>query len=145
RDRSMSGDFVHLRVHTEYSLADSVIRIPSLLERVTSLGMPAVAVTDQVNLFAMVKFYKEALRRGIKPLVGADIWIDEPGEPRHPSRLALLCRNKDGYRNLCRLLTRAYLEGRRLGQVLVSRDWLEAEACRGLIALSAAREGDVGR
>ena len=141
----MSGDFVHLRVHTEYSLADSVIRIPSLLERVASLGMPAVAVTDQVNLFAMVKFYKEAFRRGIKPLVGADIWIDEPGEPRHPSRLVLLCRDKEGYRNLCRLLTRAYLEGRRLGQVLVTRDWLAPEACRGLIALSAAREGDVGR
>jgi DNA polymerase III subunit alpha len=141
----VSPGFVHLRVHTEYSLADSVIRIPALLERVAELGMPAVAVTDQANLFAMVKFYKEALKRGVKPLVGADLWIDEPGDPRHPSRLALLCRNLEGYRNLCRLLTRAYLEGRRLGQVLVTREWLEPEACRGLIALSTAREGDVGR
>jgi DNA polymerase III subunit alpha len=141
----MSAGFVHLRVHTEYSLADSVIRIPALLDRVASLGMPAVAVTDQVNLFAMVKFYQGALRRGIKPLVGADLWIDEPGDPRHPSRLAVLVRNLEGYRNLCRLLSRAYLEGRRLGQVLVARDWLEPAACAGLIALSAARDGDVGR
>jgi DNA polymerase III subunit alpha len=141
----MSAGFIHLRVHTEYSLADSVIRIPALLDRVAALGMPAVAVTDQVNLFSMVKFYRGALKRGIKPLVGADIWIDEPGDPRHPTRLALLCRNSEGYRNLCRLLTRAYLEGRRLGQVLVARDWLEPDACRGLVALSAAREGDIGR
>jgi DNA polymerase III subunit alpha len=137
--------FVHLRVHTEYSLADSVIRIPALLDRVAALDMPAVAVTDQVNLFAMVKFYRGALKRGLKPLVGADIWIDEPGDPRHPTRLALLCRNLEGYRSLCRLLTRAYLEGRRLGQVLISRDWLDPEACRGLIAQSAARDGDIGR
>ena len=141
----MSGEFIHLRVHTEYSLADSVIRIPQLLDRVAELGMPAVAVTDQVNLFAMVKFYRGALKRGIKPLVGADLWIDEPGDPRHPTRLAVLCRDNAGYRNLCRLLTRAYLEGRRLGQVLLSREWLTPEACSGLIALSAAREGDIGR
>jgi DNA polymerase III subunit alpha len=141
----MSPGFVHLRVHTEYSLADSVIRIPDLLSRIAELGMPAVAVTDQVNLFAMVKFYQGALRQGIKPLIGADVWIDEPADPRHPSRLALLCRNDAGYRNLCRLLTRAYLEGRRLGQVLLARDWLDAESCAGLIALSAAREGDIGR
>jgi len=141
----VSVPFVHLRVHTEYSLADSVIRIAGLVDRVAELGMPAVAVTDQVNLFAMVKFYRGALKRGLKPLVGADIWIDEPGDPRHPSRLSLLCRNDAGYRNLCRLLTRAFLEGRRLGQVLLQREWLEPAACEGLIALSAAREGDIGR
>jgi DNA polymerase III subunit alpha len=141
----VSAGFVHLRVHTEYSLADSVIRIPALLDRVATLDMPAVAVTDQVNLFAMVKFYRGALKRGIKPLVGADLWIDEPGDPRHPSRLVVLCRNTEGYRNLCRLMTRAYLEGRRLGQVLVAREWLEPGACAGLVALSAAREGDIGR
>jgi DNA polymerase III subunit alpha len=141
----VSVGFVHLRLHTEYSLADSVIRIPALLDRVAALGMPAVAVTDQVNLFAMVKFYRGALKRGLKPIVGADLWVDEPGDPRHPSRIALLCKNTAGYRNLCRLLSRAYLEGRRLGQVLVAREWLDPEACTGLIALSAAREGDVGR
>ncbi|NGP53612.1 DNA polymerase III subunit alpha [Thioalkalivibrio sp. XN8] len=141
----MTTPFIHLRLHTEYSLADSVIRIPALLARVAELGMPAVAVTDQVNLFGMVKFYRGALRQGIKPLVGADIWLDEPGDPRHPTRLSLLCGCDEGYRNLCRLLSRAYLEGRRLGQVLVRREWLDPQACGGLIALSAAREGDVGR
>jgi DNA polymerase III subunit alpha len=141
----MSAGFVHLRLHTEYSLADSVIRVPALLDRVAELHMPAVAVTDQVNLFAMVKFYRGAVKRGIKPIVGADLWIDEPGDARHPSRLAVLCRNLQGYRNLCRLLSRAYLEGRRLGQVLIAREWLEPAACEGLIALSAGREGDIGR
>ena len=141
----MTPGFVHLRLHTEYSLADSVIRIRELLERVAELRMPAVAVTDQSNLFAMVKFYRGAVARGIKPLVGVDLWIDEPGDSRHPSRLPLLCTGDGGYRNLCRLVSRAHLEGRRLGRVLVSREWLVPEACEGLIALSGGREGDVGR
>jgi ribonuclease HII len=141
---AMSPGFVHLRVHTEYSLADSVIRIPALLDRVAELGMPAVAVTDQVNLFAMVKFYKGALKRGIKPLVGADLWIDEPGDPRHPSRLALLCRNAglpEPVPPADARLSRGPSPGPGAGHARLAG----AAACRGLIALSAAREGDVGR
>ncbi|MEJ2522033.1 MAG: DNA polymerase III subunit alpha, partial [Gammaproteobacteria bacterium] len=140
-----SPAFVHLRVHTEYSLADSVVRIPALLDRVAELGMPAVAVTDQSNLFSMVKFYRGALARGIKPIVGCDLWIAEPSDERHPSRLPVLCADDVGYRNLCRLVSRAYLEGRKLGRILISRDWLEPECCAGLIALSGGREGDLGR
>jgi DNA polymerase-3 subunit alpha len=137
--------FVHLRLHTEYSLVDSVIRIPELVARVAELGMPAVAVTDEHNLFAMVKFYKEALAQGIKPLVGVDLWVAEAGERVAPSRITLLCMDEAGYKNLTRIVTRAYLEGQQRGIPRIERDWLDVELTRGLIALSSGVEGDVGR
>jgi len=139
----MPARFVHLRLHTEYSISDGLVRIPSLMQAVADAGMPAVAMTDQVNLFGLVKFYKAALASGIKPVVGVDLLIDE-GEGELPSRLTLLCRNGTGYRNLTRLVTRAYTEGRHGADPLVRRDWLEPLS-DGLIALSGAREGDVGR
>jgi len=92
----MSQGFVHLRLHTEYSLSDSVVRVPELVTAVAAAGMAAVAVTDQNNLFAMVKFYREALHNGVKPLVGVDLWIAEEGERTPPSRLTLLCQSQAG-------------------------------------------------
>jgi DNA polymerase III alpha subunit len=89
--------FVHLSVHTEYSLVDSTVRIPALIENVARAGMPAVALTDQSNLFAMVKFYRNALRSGVKPLIGVDAWIADPEQPAKPSRLLLMCQNETGY------------------------------------------------
>ncbi|MGP8033967.1 MAG: DNA polymerase III subunit alpha [Steroidobacteraceae bacterium] len=141
----MSPGFVHLRLHSEYSLSDSVVRIPELIAAVAAAGMPAVAVTDQNNLFAMVKFYREALQRGVKPIVGVDLAVREEGERRESSRLTLLCQSEDGYRNLARLLTRAYLEGRERGLPRIDRSWLTSANLAGLIALSGALEGDVGR
>ncbi len=138
-------EFVHLRVHTEYSLVDSVLRVPKLMEAVAAAGMPAVALTDQNNLFAMVKFYREAQSRGIKPLIGVDLLLAEPDERAEPARLTLLAKDHAGYRNLTRLVSRAYLEGQQRGVPLVQREWLDVAATRGLIALSGAREGDVGR
>jgi DNA polymerase-3 subunit alpha len=141
----MSQGFVHLRLHTEYSLSDSVVRIPELVAAVAAAGMPAVAVTDQNNLFAMVKFYREALRSGVKPLVGIDLWVAEEGERSAPTRLTLLCQSQAGYRNLARLVTRAYLEGQERGVPRIERRWLSVAALEGLIALSCATEGDIGR
>jgi DNA polymerase III subunit alpha len=141
----MSQGFVHLRLHTEYSLSDSVVRVPELVTAVAAAGMPAVAVTDQNNLFAMVKFYREALRSGVKPLVGVDLWVREEGERAAPSRLTLLCQSQAGYRNLTRLLTRAYLEGQERGIPRIERRWLTPGMLEGLIALSGAQEGDIGR
>jgi DNA polymerase III subunit alpha len=141
----MAQGFVHLRLHTEYSLSDSVVRVPELVAAVAAAGMPAVAVTDQNNLFAMVKFYREALRCGVKPLVGVDLLVREEGERVSPTRLTLLCQSQSGYRNLARLLTRAYLEGQERGTPRIERSWLSATALEGLIALSCATEGDVGR
>lgn len=139
----MNRPFVHLRVHTEYSLVDSVVRVPALMDAVASAGMPAVALTDQSNMFAMVKFYRAALARGIQPILGADLWLHaEEGDA--PCRLTLLCQNREGYLNLTRLISRSYIEGQQRGMALVDPAWLEGHGT-GLIALSGAREGDVGR
>jgi len=137
--------FVHLRLHTEYSLVDSVVRVPELVEATAAAAMPAVAVTDECNLFAMVKFYRAAQLRGVKPIVGVDVLLREPGERAEPTRLTLLCQNLDGYRNLTRLLSRAYLEGQRRSLPLCERAWLTPQSTAGLMALSCAQAGDIGR
>jgi DNA polymerase-3 subunit alpha len=139
----MPADFVHLRVHTEYSLSDGIVRIKPLLSQTREAGMPAVGVTDNVNLFGMVKFYKAALDAGVKPIVGVDLHLDE-GPKETPSRLTLIAQHREGYRNLCELLTRAYLHGQSRGQVLCQREWIEEKA-DGLIALSGGMVGDTGR
>ena len=138
----MPAEFVHLRVHTEYSLSDGIVRIKPLLSQTRDAGMPAVAITDNVNLFGMVKFYKAALGAGVKPIVGVDFHIDE-GPQETPSRLTLIAQHRDGYRHLCELLTRAYLHGQNRGQVLCRREWVEEKA-EGLIALSGGMVGDTG-
>ncbi len=118
----MAAPFVHLRLHTEYSLVDGLIRIKSLVKEVTAAGMPAVAVTDMSNLFALIKFYKTALGAGIKPIVGVDAWSQRSEEP--PTRLTLLCQNLAGYRNLTRLVSRSYLEGQQRGLPVIQHAWL---------------------
>jgi DNA polymerase-3 subunit alpha len=139
------AEFVHLRLHTEYSLIDSVVRVPELVDAAAAAGMRAVAVTDQNNLFAMVKFYRAALARGVKPIIGVDLLVRETGERQQPSRLTLLCQSQSGYRNITRLVSRAYLEGQQRGIPTVDRSWLSRESLDGLIALSCATEGDIGR
>ena len=86
----MAASFVHLRLHTEYSLVDGLIRIKSLIKQTVTAGMPAVAVTDMSNLFALIKFYKAALGLGVKPIVGVEAWVRHGDEP---ARLLLLCQN----------------------------------------------------
>lgn len=136
--------FVHLHLHTEFSLVDSTIRIKSLLQRAKELSMPAIAVTDQHNLFSLVKFYQAAEQTGIKPLVGADILIRSKDDSSSLSRLVLLCQNQTGYLNLCRLLSKAYLEGQQHGVAQIEHQWLSGFA-EGLIALSAGFEGEIGQ
>ena len=136
--------FVHLRLHTEYSLVDGIVRVPELMASVAAAGMPAVALTDQSNLFAMVKFYKEALRAGVKPLIGVDAWIREAGE-RASSRIVFLCQNLVGYRHLTQLVTRSFLEGQQRGAPMLERAWLQGEVLQGLIVLSGGAEGDIGQ
>ncbi|HEY8508785.1 MAG TPA: DNA polymerase III subunit alpha [Steroidobacteraceae bacterium] len=144
----MATGFVHLRLHTEYSLVDSVVRIPALVDAAVAGGMPAVAVTDQNNLFAMVKFYKAALAKGVKPIIGVDLLVRENSERVErvqTSRLTLLCQSQTGYANITRLVTKAYLEGQHRGVPMIDRRWLSPENTQGVIALSCATEGDVGR
>ena len=140
----MTTPFVHLHLHTEYSLADGLVRIKPLMQAVAEAGMPAVALTDRDNLFASVKFYRAAEAAGIKPIIGVDLRVRGAGEEDAPCRLVLLCKDRTGFRNLTRLVTRAYLEGQADGAPMAERAWV-AEAAEGLIALSGAREGDVGR
>ena len=139
----MTTPFVHLHLHTEYSLADGTVRIPQLVRTASDLGMPAVAVTDIANLYGMVKFYRAALSTGVKPVFGVDAWIENPEQPSTPNRLVLLVKNAAGYKNLCELLTRAYRQGQHSERPCISREWLRGHA-NGLIALSAAQAGDVG-
>ncbi len=134
--------FVHLHLHTEYSLVDSTVRIGKLIERSAREAMPAVAVTDQSNLFALVKFYRAAEKAGIKPIVGSDLWVEDPAF-KHVIRLTVLCQNLEGYRSLSRLVSRAYLDGHRGERVVIEPDWLIQENA-GLIVL-AGRESDIGR
>jgi len=125
-------------------MVDGTLRIKSLVEKARELGMPAIAVTDQHNLFALVKFYRAAEAAGIKPIIGADVLLRSPEDPDHVSRLVLLCQDRQGYLNLCSLLSLAYLEGQHHGAPYVRHDWV-AEHSAGLVALSAAREGDIGQ
>jgi len=140
----MTSPFVHLHLHTEYSLVDGTVRIKPLVEKAKELGMPAIAVTDQHNLFALVKFYRAAEAAGIKPIIGADVLIQSQEDPDYVSRIVLLCQDRQGYLNLCTLLSKGYLEGQHHGMPYVYMDWVEA-CSDGLIALSAGREGDIGQ
>ncbi|MES0874240.1 DNA polymerase III subunit alpha [Sinimarinibacterium thermocellulolyticum] len=148
------SDFVHLRVHTEFSLTDGIVRVEppkrkgggvgdTLTSRAAELGYPAIAITDRNNLFAMVKFYKAAEQHGIKPIVGVDLSLEERIVQEGPERLTLLVQNQTGYANLARLISLGYTEGQASGQPLIRWDWLAAHA-DGLIALSG-RDGGVFR
>ncbi|MGI9232715.1 MAG: DNA polymerase III subunit alpha [Woeseiaceae bacterium] len=139
-----SPPFVHLHLHTEYSLVDSTVRIPALMERCVATGMPAVALTDQNNLFGLVKFYRKAIAAGIKPIIGLDLRLFNDDEPERPFSLVLLCQNTAGYRKLSELVTRTYLEGQIRGMPMARREWLHNESCEGLIALSGGLHGDIG-
>ncbi len=139
----MTARFVHLHVHSEYSLQDSTVRLPPLMQQVRARGMGAVALTDLSNLFAVVKHYRAALAQGLKPIVGADLWIRHADRSEPISRLVVLCQDDTGYLNLKRLVSRAYLEGQLADRATVDIEWLR-EASEGLIALSAALDGDIG-
>ena len=128
-------NFIHLRIHSEYSLVDSVIRLDDLFDRLIAAQTPAVALTDQSNLFAAVKFYKAALKAGIKPILGVDLWLMNPAKPLEPWRFTLLCQNAQGYRHLTELVSRSYTEGQRQGIPQVDAAWLTISNCEGLIVL----------
>ncbi len=141
---SVEPRFIHLHLHTEYSLVDGLIDVKPLVKRCVAEGMPAVAVTDQSNLFALVKFYRAAQEAGIKPLAGADIHLQNPLDPQNPHALTLLVQNATGYQHLTALLSRAYQENQHQGVPQVKPEWLKA-LHQGLIVLSGAGRGDVGK
>ncbi|WP_409030910.1 DNA polymerase III subunit alpha [Janthinobacterium sp. CG_23.3] len=148
--------FVHLRVHSEYSIVDGLVRIDDVVGAAAKDRQAALAVTDLSNLFGMVKFYKAARGKGVKPVVGCDVWISNDDNRDKPSRLLLLAKNRVGYLQLCELLSKAWLTNQHKGRAEVRPEWLEALAgtplsllpdtspANGLIVLSGAHFGDVG-
>jgi len=140
----MEPKFIHLRIHSEFSLVDGIVRIKKMMSALVEQGAPAVAITDQSNLFSMVKFYRAATGSGVKPIIGVDVWLHNEEDSNTPFRLVLLAQNEVGYRNMTRLVSKSYQEGQHLGCPMLERCWLEAES-EGLIVLSGGREGDVGR
>src|SRR5579862_7501781 len=139
----MDPNFIHLRLHTEYSLSDGLLTIPSLVEKALAYSMPALAITDLSNLYATVKFYQAAIQLGIKPIIGVDLQLVNEKNNNHSSRLTLLCQTNLGYKNLLKLISRAYLEGQENGKPRIKKSWLENNS-EGLIALSGGEEGDIG-
>ncbi|MEY4843229.1 MAG: polymerase alpha subunit [Pseudomonadota bacterium] len=139
-----SVSFVHLRCHSEYSITDGIVRIDDYIDKASSQNMPALALTDLNNVFGLVKFYKAARDKGIKAILGADLWIENEINRDQPYRILALCQNDKGYLALSEILTRAYLENQYRGRVEVKKSWL-LEKNEGLIILSGASMGDVGQ
>lgn len=140
----MDPKFIHLRLHTEYSLSDGLLTIPTLMEKAAGFNMPAIAITDKANLYATVKFYQAAFKAGIKPIIGIDVQVANTPQAKESFLLTLLCQTHVGYKNLLHLVSRSYQEGQSTGLPLVQKAWLAA-CTEGLIALSGGLEGDVGQ
>ena len=134
--------FVHLRLHSEYSIVDGTVRIDQAIARAGEDAMPALALTDLSNVFGLVKFYQEARSRGVKPILGCDAWIANDADRERPSRALLLCQTRDGYRRLCELLTRAYRSNQHRNRAELRKEWLRELGTDGLIALSGAMQGE---
>ncbi|MBR7776957.1 DNA polymerase III subunit alpha [Undibacterium rugosum] len=140
--------FVHLRVHSEYSIVDGLVRIDDVIKAAVKDKQPALAVTDLANLFGMVKFYKAARGKGMKPIAGCDVWISNDNDRDKPTRMLLLVKNRQGYLQLCELLAMAWLTNQHRGRAELRIEWLkqlqDSGAGGNLIALSGAHFGDVG-
>ncbi|MGX9417125.1 DNA polymerase III subunit alpha [Vibrio sp. WJH972] len=136
--------FVHLRVHSDYSMVDGLSKVPPLVKKVAELGMPAMALTDFTNLCGLVKFYSTAHGCGVKPIIGADFLMQSEEFGDELTRLTVLAADNIGYKNLTLLISKAYLRGHVQHQPVIDKSWL-GELSEGLILLSGGRQGDVGR
>ena len=138
--------FVHLRTHTEFSVVDGTLRIDDVAPAAKADGQVALGITDLSNLFGAIKFYKACRGKGVKPIIGVDVWMDPlpDAADRVPTRLALLVQDKQGYLNLCELLGRSWTKNVQRAQAWVRWEWLQ-ELGGGMIALSGADLGVVGQ
>ena len=135
-------DFVHLHVHSEYSLVDGIIRVNELVDHTVKLGYHSIALTDLTNLFGLIEFYRSARKQGIKPIVGSEVFVAKDKDSI-AAPLVLLAKSKQGYINLTKLVSKAYVEGQVNGHPIVLFSWLE-EFSQGIIALSGGQEGHIG-
>ncbi len=136
--------FIHLRVHSDFSLCDGLKKVKPIIVKTVDLNMPAIALTDQTNLCGLVKFYHAAHGAGIKPLIGSDFWVQSDELDDELSRLVIIASNNTGYKNLTELISKAYLRGSVQYKPVIDKQWL-VEHASGLILLSGAREGDIGK
>ena len=136
--------FVHLRLHSEFSVVDGTLRVDDAAKAAAKDGQVALAITDLANLFGGVKFYGECRKKGVQPILGADCWVEPDAPDRPPSRLLLLVQDRTGYLNLSELLSRAWLLNVQRNQACLKLEWL-AELNAGLICLSGAQHGTVGQ
>lgn len=139
----MTPGFIHLRIHSDFSMVDGLAKIGPITGRVQEQGYPALALTDEMNLCGLVRFYGDAHKKGLKPLVGADFWVQSEEMGEQLFRLTLLAMDNTGYQNITLLISKAYLRGHIQHRPVIDKDWL-AEHSEGLILLSGGREGDVG-
>ncbi|MGO2373455.1 MAG: DNA polymerase III subunit alpha [Pseudoalteromonas prydzensis] len=137
-------DFVHLRVHSDFSMVDGLAKTKPIVAKAQELQLPALAITDQMNLCGLVRFYDSAHNAGIKPIVGADFWLHSPEFPEGPCRLVILAKDNVGYKNLTLLISKAYQRGHLFHRPVIDREWL-IEHKEGLILLSGAKDGDLGK
>jgi DNA polymerase-3 subunit alpha len=136
--------FIHLRVHSDFSMVDGIKKIKPIVKAAKELNMPALALTDQMNMCGLVRFYSTAHEAGIKPIVGADLWVQHPLFPGDACRLLILASDNTGYQNLTMLLSKAYLRGHVQHKPQIDHDWL-VEYKEGLIVLSGAKDGPLGK
>ncbi len=139
----MSSPFIHLRVHSDFSMMDGLNKVKPILNKVAELNMPAVAITDQMNMCGLVKFYSTAHDLGIKPIIGTDFWVTNDIFGDEPFRLTLLAMNNEGYKNITILISKAYLRGHVAHKAVIDQAWL-AEHSEGVIILSGGLHGDLG-
>ena len=140
----MSNSFIHLHLHSEYSISDSLIRIEELIDHVSKNKSPAVAITDNNNIFSLIKFYKTAIRKGVKPIIGIEINLEDKLDTEDFSKIVLLCKNLKGFQNLSSLITESYINLNEGEEFKVSRENL-AQKSEGLIALSGGIHGDLAK
>ncbi|WP_448564672.1 DNA polymerase III subunit alpha [Thalassotalea ganghwensis] len=141
---SPAPKFIHLRVHSDFSMCDGLNKVKPIISAAADAKMPAIALTDQTNLCGLVKFYHATHGEGIKPIIGADMWVKSEEFGDELFRLVLLATNNVGYKNLTELISKAYLRGHLKGRAVMDKAWL-VEHAEGIIILSGGREGDVGK
>ena len=139
-----SPAFIHLRVHSDFSMVDGVAKVKPIVKAAQKQNMPALALTDQMNFCGLVRFYSAAHDAGIKPIIGVDCYVLHPLFGSESGRILLLAANNTGYQNLCNLISKAYLRGHVDGKPQIDHDWL-AEFAEGVIVLSAGKDGLLGK